>query len=299
MRNEGKKMLKFRAVELEDKELIEKHYKKENHFLCEYCFTDIFIWGKHYNTEIAEENGFLFLRSDGEEYDCYTVPDGEGDFEGAMDSLFEYAEAKGRPWIFISVYEEQKELLEKHYPCKFEFTENRDNGDYIYLAEKLAKLSGKKLHKKKNHVNRFYKEYEGRWSFELLCDENIREFFSYQLDWCENDSAFLGELCAASIALKNYKALGIVGGILRVDGKIVGVTLGSRSFDDTMIVHIEKADTAINGAYQVINQQFVLNCCEGIKYIDREEDLGIEGLRKAKESYYPEFITVNYIGKLK
>lgn len=292
-------MLEFKPIEIKDKELIEKHFKRENHFLCEYCFTDLFIWGKHYNTQYAEADGFLYIRSDNEKYDCYTVPDGEGDFKKAMEKLFEFTDEKGRQWIFVSIYQEQKEMLEKYYPGKFEFEENRDNADYVYLAEKLASLSGKKLHKKKNHVNRFYKEYEGRWIYEPLNDDNIREFFSYQLDWCENDSAFLGELCAASTALKNYKELGIVGGILRVDGKIVAVTLGSKSFDDTMIVHIEKADYNINGAYQVINQQFVLNHCQDVKYVDREEDLGIEGLRKAKESYYPEFTTLNYIGKLK
>lgn len=292
-------MLEFKSVELNDKEIIEKYYKKENHFLCEYCFTDIFIWGKHYNTQYAVCDGFLFLKSDGEGCCYYTVPEGDGDFEKAMDRILEYANEKGGSWLFVSIYPEQKEKLEKYYPDKFEFEENRDNADYVYLAEKLASLSGKKLHKKKNHVNRFYKEYDGRWSYEPLNDDNIKEFFSYQLDWCENDSAFLGELCAASIALKNYKVLGIVGGILRVDGKIVAVTLGSKSFDDTMIVHIEKADYNINGAYQVINQQFVLNHCKDVKYVDREEDLGIEGLRKAKESYYPEFVTLNYTGKLK
>lgn len=293
-------MLEFKPIELKDKDLIESHFKKENHFLCEYCFTDLFIWAKHYNTLYAEEDGFLYIKSDWEDdTDCYMVPDGEGNFEKAMDKLFEYVNEKGRKWLFASIYPEQKEKLEKHYPGKFEFEENRDNGDYVYLAEKLALLSGKKLHKKKNHVNRFMKEYEGRWSYEELSDENVREFFNYQVDWCDLDNQFLGELCAASTALKNYKELGIVGGILRVDGKIAAVTLGSKSFDDTMIVHIEKADYNISGAYQVINQQFVLHSCKDVKYVDREEDLGIEGLRKAKESYYPEFITLNYIGKLK
>lgn len=293
-------MLEFNPVELKDKELIESHFKKENHFLCEYSFTDIFIWSKHYNTAFAEAEGFLYVKSDGKgDTDYYMLPDGEGDFEKAMDRLLEYINASGRDWLFVSIYPEQKEKLEKYYPGKYEFEENRDNGDYVYLAEKLATLSGKKLHKKKNHVNKFMKEYEGRWSYEELNDENVREFFNYHVDWCDLDNQFLGELCAASIALKNYKELGIVGGILRVDGKIAAITLGSKSFDDTMIVHIEKADYNINGAYQMINQQFVIHSCKDVKYIDREEDMGIEGLRKAKESYYPEFVTLNYTGRLK
>lgn len=293
-------MLEFKPIELKDKAIIEKYYKKENHFLCEYCFTDLFIWGKHYNTQYAVYNDFLYLRSDGDKGTrCYTVPEGEGDFTQAVNNLLDYINETGEKWILVSIYKEQKEKLEQYFPDKFVFEENRDNADYVYLAEKLATLSGKKLHKKKNHINRFYREYEGRWSYEELNDENVSEFFNYQLDWCDRDNQFLGELCAVSIALKNYKELGIVGGILRVDGKIAAVTLGSKSFDDTMIVHIEKADYTINGAYQVINQQFVLNSCKDVKYVDREEDLGIEGLRKAKESYYPEFITLNYIGRLK
>lgn len=292
-------MLEFKPIEIKDKALIEKYFKRENHFLCEYCFTDIFIWSKHYNAQYAESDGFLFVKSEDTDYVYYTVPHGEGDFEKAVTTVIDYAQNTGRTWAFTSIYPELKEKLEEYFPDKFEFEENRDNADYVYLAEKLATLSGKKLHKKKNHVNRFYKEYEGRWSYEPINDDNIREFFSYHLNWCNEDNEFLGELCAASIALKNYKELGIVGGILRIDNKIVGVTLGSKSFDDTMIVHIEKADSSINGAYQVINQQFVLNHCQDVKYVDREEDLGIEGLRKAKESYYPELITLNYIGKLK
>lgn len=294
-------MLKFKPIELEDKAIIEKFYKKENHFLCDYCFTNLFIWQKHYNIHYAVKDNFLYVRSinEDENREEYAVPVGDGDFKAAVEEVISFAESTGREWCFGSIYEELKEKLENTFPGKFEFTEDRDNADYIYLAEKLAKLSGKKLHKKKNHVNHFYKEYEGRWSYEPLNDDNIKEFFTYQVDWCQNDDEFLSELCAASIALKNYKELEIVGGLLRVDGKIVAVTLGSKSFEDTMTVHIEKADHTINGAYQVINQQFVINSCGDVKYVDREEDLGIEGLRKSKESYYPEFTTLNYLARLK
>lgn len=248
----------------------------------------------------AESDGFLYIKSSSDdEYEYYTVPDGEGDFKRAVEKLLDYTKEKGEKWLFVSIYDKQKEKLEEYFPGRFEFEENRDNADYVYLAEKLATLSGKKLHKKKNHINKFMKEYDGRWSYEELNDDNIKEFFNYQVEWCNLDNQFLGELGAASTALKNYKALGIVGGILRIDGKIAAVTLGSKSFDDTMIVHIEKADHNINGAYQMINQQFVIHSCKDVKYVDREEDMGIEGLRKAKESYYPEFTTLNYTGKLK
>lgn len=292
-------MLEFRPIELGDKALVESYYSKENHFLCEYCFTDLFIWGKYYDTQICEHNGFLYTKMTEDNYDYFMAPEGEGDLKPAMEELFEYTEERGFSLVLISVYPKMKERLEEIYPDRFVFEENRDNMNYVYLAERLVNLSGKKLHKKKNHFNRFIKEFENRWSYEDLNDENVKEFFTYQVDWCNEDNEFLGELCAASIALKNYGALDIKGGILRIDGKIVAVTLGSQSFPDTFMIHIEKADASINGAYQAINKLFAEKNCRNVKYIDREEDLGIEGLRQAKESYYPEFLSMNYIARLK
>lgn len=292
-------MLEFRPIELEDKALVESYYSRENHFLCEYCFTDLFIWGKRYNTQICEHNGFLYAKMNEESYEFFMPPEGDGDIKQAVEELFEYTKERGIPLIFKAVYDQMKEKLEAAYPNKFIFEESRDNMDYIYQAEKLINLSGKKLHKKKNHYNRFMKDYEGRWSYEDLNDDNMREFFTYQLDWCDEDDEFLGEICAVSTALKNYKALDIKGGILRIDGKIVAITLGSRSFDDTFIIHIEKADASINGAYQVINKLFAERNCQNVKYIDREEDLGIAGLRQSKESYYPEFLSVYYVARIR
>lgn len=292
-------MLEFRPIEISDEELIKKYYYRENYFLCECCFVDMFIWRMTYDTQIAEYNGFLYAKmiSDGKYY--FFPPYGDGDFKEAMLVLKEYADSQNIPLLLTSVPPSVKDLIEETFPDKFEFEINEDNMDYVYLSEKLAYLKGKKLHKKKNHVNRFLKEYEGRWSYEDLTENNIREFFSYQVDWCEENNEFLGELCATSSALKNFKALNLIGGIIRVDGKIIAITLASKPFDDTAIVHIEKADVNINGAYQIINQQFVEHNFLDVKYIDREEDLGIEGLRKAKESYYPEFKAMNYTGKLK
>ena len=173
----------------------------------------------------------------------------------------------------------------------------RDNGDYVYDAKSLITLKGKKLHGT-NHINKFLKEYDGRWEYEELTENNIHDFFDYQIGWSENDNQFFGELCASSTALRNFKYLGIKGGLIRLDGKIIAITLGSQPFDDMYIIHIEKADYDIPGSYQMINQQFAMRNCQNVKYIDREEDLGIEGLRKSKLSYYPEFITKIYSGTL-
>lgn len=291
-------MLNFRSITIDDEKLINKYYNK-NYFLCEYSFTDLFIWQNAYNTQICEYNGFLYTKMTDDNVDYFFAPFGDGDFKAAMDVLFDYTRGKDIPLILISVPPEIKDLIEETFPDKFDFEENRNNMDYVYLSEKLAYLKGKKLHKKKNHINKFMKEYEGRWSYEDLTEDNIREFFSYQVNWCENNNDFLGELCATSAALKNFKRLKLKGGIIRLDGKIIAITLGSLAYEDMFIVNIEKADSSINGSYQMINQQFVLHNCLDVKYVDREEDLGIEGLRKAKMSYYPDILAMNYTGRLK
>ncbi len=291
-------MLQFKDVDIKDKETANKFLKRKNYFLCAYCFTDVFIWQNAYKTQIAFDDDFMYMKSGSGKNIYFTAPMGEGDYASAVDKMAEIAHAEGVPLKIYAVPAEIKEKIEAAYPGRFSYKEGRDGADYIYSAESLMYLKGKKLHGKRNHINKFLSEYEGRWSYEDLTEDNIREFFSYQLKWCENNpDNFLGETCAVSVALKNFKELEIKGGLLRLDGAIIAVTLGSESFPDTFIVHIEKADATIQGAYQMINQQFAQHNFEKYRYIDREEDLGIEGLRKAKLSYYPESITENYIAE--
>ena len=287
--NKREYMLEFKSIELSDKPIIEKFYKKKNYFLCGYCFTDIFIWAHAYDTKFAVEDGFIFMSYTDEGEVTFSAPIGEGDYKKALEKLKEYADSISAPLRIDMVPPDHIQLIEDAMPGYFDFVQSLDYADYIYSAEKLMYLKGKKLHGKRNHINKFMQTYSN-WSYEPLTDENTKEFFEYQLDWCKDDpDEFLGETCAVSIALKNREALGIVGGLLRLDGKLIAVTLGSESFPDTFIVQIEKADHTIQGAYQMINQQFALHNFEKYTYIDREEDMGIEGLRKAKQSYYPEF----------
>jgi hypothetical protein len=288
-------MLQFRKVELSDKEKANRFLKMKNYFLCAYCFTDIYIWSTAYGTSLAFDDDFMYVKTLGAEGSFFTAPLGNGDYAKAIENLAEVAHEEGNPLRIYCVPPEIKEKLEELFPGRFTFSEGRDQADYIYSAESLMYLKGKKLHGKRNHINKFLSEYEGRWSYEELTSDKIHEFFNFQLDWCsDNPTEFLGETCAVSTALKNMDELGIKGGLLRLDGKLIGVTLGSESFDDTFIVHIEKADADVPGAYQMINQQFAQHNYEKYRYIDREEDLGLEGLRKAKLSYYPESITENY-----
>jgi len=232
--------------------------------------------------------------------EMYLAPIGTGDLKKATETILEDAKQRNIPFIMISIPEEIKNNLELIMPNKFHFEENRDNADYIYSAEDLISLKGKKFHSKRNFINRFKQTYENRWSFEDITEENIQEVFNYQLKWYEenrktgDNNSLFSETSAIAQALKNFKALELKGGILRLDKNIIAFTLASQSAPDMFTIQIEKAEHSINGAYQMINNEFAKRNFIGIKYVDREEDLGLEGLRKAKLSYNPIFMGTNY-----
>ncbi len=296
----------FKNITIDDKEIIEKYTKQNNYFLCDYCFTDIFMWRYRYSTKYCIKDGFLFLRVKSHESknEMYLTPIGTGDLKKAVLSVIEYSRKKGNPFIMLSVPEKIKDKLDTIMPDTFNFEENPDNADYIYLAEDLINLKGKKFHSKRNFINRFKETYENRWEFEDITEENAEEVFRYQLKWYEEnrsntDDSLFSETSAIALALKNFKKLGLKGGLLRLDGKIISFTLASKSYDNMYTIHIEKAEHLINGAYQMINNEFAKRYFQDVEYVDREEDLGIEGLKKAKQSYRPVLMGVNYTASLK
>ncbi len=307
MRIERKIILLFKNITIDDKEIIEKYTKQNNYFLCEHCFTDIFIWRYNYSTKYCIQDDFLFIKMKTHEdkKEMYLAPIGSGDLKKAIELIIEDSKQRNIPFIMISISEEIKIKIEEIMPEVFDFEENRDNADYIYLAEDLINLKGKKFHSKRNFINRFKQTYENRWIFEDITEDNAHEVFNYQLKWYEenrgigDNNSLFSETSAIAQALKNFKALELKGGLLRLDGNIIAFTLASRSAYDMFTVQIEKAEHSINGAYQIINNEFAKKNFEGVKYVDREEDLGIEGLRKAKLSYNPVLMGVNYNAVLK
>ncbi len=300
-------MLPFREITLEDKQAVEACGSHYNYHLCERCFVDLFMWRSHYGTRICFYDGFLLVKMqplDGG-HECYLAPIGEGDLGAALDALEDDAKEHGNPLVIVSVAEPMIERIEAVRPGRFSFSHNSEDGDdYIYLADKLRTLSGKKLQSKRNLVNRFTAAYEGRWSYEDITTETTRDAFAFHLKWCEQNGCahnrdFEGETCAIVQALDNFEALDLRGGLLRLDGGVIAFTLGCKATPDMYVVQIEKADHTIQGAYQMINQQFVLRNCGAVQYVNREEDLGLEGLRKAKRSYYPVMRGVKYTACLR
>lgn len=286
--------IQFKRTELEDKDLIRTYFQKYPSRSCERTFVNAFLWSRHYSVQFAVIEDALVFRSM-EEGEAYTYPAGEPDaVKRALDSLQEDVQTRGIPFVLYHVTPEQFEQIDQWYPGRFEITYDRDIADYIYESEKLATLSGKKLHAKRNHINKFKAEHED-WKYETMTEETLEECFQMALKWrnqngCEEDSEKNAEMCVTLNALRLFKELELVGGILRVDGEIVAFTLGEPICEDTFVVHIEKAFAEIQGAYPMINQQFVANECLQYRYINREEDTGAEGLRKAKRSYCPVFL---------
>jgi len=288
--------INFRRPMLEDQELISRYFHKYPSRSCDRTFANVFLWAKHYNVEFAEYKNVLLFRDNSAGYG-YAFPAGEDeDVKAVIPELIEWSKEDGQPFCLYGITHENFEKLESWFPGMFAVDYHRDEADYVYEAEKLATLSGKKLHSKRNHINKFKLVHEGSWCYETLSRDNLEECFQMALKWrnlngCEEDEEKNAEMCVTLNSLRLFEELHLVGGFIRVDGEIVAFTLGEAVNEDTFVVHIEKAYADVEGAYTVINQQFVEHEILGhYEYVNREDDVGIEGLRKAKLSYKPVFM---------
>ena len=293
-------MLQMKEVQICDKARVDALLEGCPHNTLEYNFTSTFIWRNIYNFRIVENPNWFILFSDSKR-PSFLYPYGKGDIKPVLDELIAYCKEKGITPSFHSVSPIAREELETLYPGQFAFTLIRDAGDYIYERESLATLRGKKLSAKRNHINRFLESYPN-WKYERITKENIEEVYQMNLKWCatvdcKNDPGLQEEACAVKQAFRYFFDLKLDGGLLRAEDDIVAFSMGDRLNDTTYLVHIEKAFADINGAYPMINKQFVLKNTEGYQYVDREDDAGDEGLRKAKLSYRPAIISEKYFAQ--
>lgn len=285
-------MINFKNVELNDKQWMEPLIAKADMRACHQNFTNILAWSEIYNYRVAQVHDFLVVKGRLDEQHYYFYPAGQGDIKVVLEEMKQDALDCGHDLVLFGVSPENIEEMNRVFPEQFEFQEMRDSFDYVYLLEKLVSLSGNKLHSKRNHINRF--KQNNSWSFELITPENIAECWEMNLAWCEqheaNKEEIAKESCAVRRCFENFGPLGLEGGLIRVDEKVIAYTMGERLNSDTYVIHIEKAFGEIQGAYQIINREFAefvqMNYSQ-LLYMNREEDMGLEGLRKAKSSYYP------------
>ena len=289
-------MLNFRKATIEDKDEIDRLLFAGECPSLEYNFTTIFLWQDIYNTEFAIEDKVLFLRF-GDNKKTYLFPCGFGDVDKAVDKIVDI----GGEFSSLSLL--QTEYLEKKFPGMFTFLEYRDMEDYVYSAKSLRTLAGKKLSSKRNHINRFVAE-NPDWSYEEISKENIDEVRRMHTQWVinadiEGRDGLAEETVVVRKAFDNFDKLRLTGGLIRANGKVIAFSIGDKLNKNTFLVHIEKAMGNIQGAYQIINREFVINNCDGFEFVNREEDTGDEGLRKAKLSYRPVRLIEKYGAKRK
>lgn len=290
-------VLKFHEITLADKAWMDKKFAEDNRNACEYTFVNNFIWRKAYRVEVAEICQCLVIRFHKQEQDCYSYPVGNGDKKAAIQTLLFACKEKGAPLVMSPLSVDDKRQLQAWFPGRFLLEAERDSFDYIYAREKLATLAGKKMHGKRNHIARF--KDGGDWSYEPMTDANLEECRTMTYSWMKMRAEKWNEEMEEEVvvlheAFDHRKELGLIGGVLRREGEIVAFSMGEPLNQDTFVVHFEKAYPDMQGAYPMINQQFVQNACTGYTYINREEDTGDEGLRKAKLSYYPEILLEKY-----
>jgi hypothetical protein len=223
-------------------------------------------------------------------------PVGLGDKKAALDFLSKYLQDIAEQAVTGRV---PKDFVERFVdPKQYSVHEDPNNSDYVYLAEDLINLPGNKYHAKKNHINRFMKEYE--FEYRELYIDLVHCCLNLQESWCEvkdcgENPALMAEDMAVYEALKNYEELDYKGGVILIDSRVEAFSLGEMLNPETAVIHVEKANPEIPGLYTVINQLFCKEAWSQVKYINREQDLGLNGLKKAKESYHPHHMVEKFI----
>ncbi|MCI6811255.1 MAG: phosphatidylglycerol lysyltransferase domain-containing protein [Lachnospiraceae bacterium] len=290
--------LAWKTIGMEDKPILEKYYAYEQSKCCEFSFCNNYLWAPFYEMRYAIIEDMLVFLAQGRQ-PSVGVPlakdeASERNLGKVVSILEEYFVSVQAPFQMHLVTEEKFAQLEAQFPGKYVIEYNRDQADYIYEVERMISLSGKKLHGKRNHINKF-KENNPNWRYEPLSQENVSACVKMAEEWreknlCDEKGEKHTEFCVTLRALDEYEQLGLKGGVLRIEDRVVAFTLGEELNRETFVVHIEKAMADIQGAYPMINQQFLVHEASQYKYVNREEDMGEEGLRKAKLSYYPVFL---------
>ncbi|MCL2069241.1 MAG: phosphatidylglycerol lysyltransferase domain-containing protein [Oscillospiraceae bacterium] len=294
-------MLDFKELTFADKAWMQPLLDMSSYRSEEYNFSFCYLWRKVFCYSAARMNDYLLIKSSRcDRPPSYLYPPGSGDITPVIEALRKDAAAFCTPLMFHCVLADQKALLESLYPGKFEFLELPEYYDYVYDAQSLITLAGKKLHSKRNHINRFISENPG-WGYEEITGENLPEVIEMSNRWLserEDESASLmQEARSVSSAIHDFFDLRLDGGLIRAGGRVVAFSMGDRLTHDTYLVHIEKALGNVNGAYAVINREFAAHFCNDYLYINREDASGQPGLIKAKQSYRPAFLVEKYAAK--
>jgi hypothetical protein len=299
-------MIDFHAPSTEDLVQANACLNEAGRRACEYSFTNLMCWGISYHQQIALHDGFLLARFQLSNGPAYLYPAGTGDEKAVIEKLMADSHAHGIKLRLAAATPEDIARVNEWFPGRFRSFSDPANSDYCYDVEKMCTLAGKKLHGKRNHIHRFDERFPD-WMFEPIGRDNLQECLELENRWAadrhgdEPGADILHEETVAVIeALYQMEALGLEGGLIRAEGSVIAFSLASRTTEDCFDVHFEKACGDIQGAYPVINREMArmlrANHPE-VRWLNREDDLGLEGLRKAKLSYYPDILLEKFIAR--
>jgi len=286
----------FKDFSLEEKPLLEEAFLKFPPVISEFTFTNLFIWRQAYQLRISHLRNSIFLLSDRGDRSFFFPPIGEGDREESCRILLHYLQERGiSPKIARTPESMVAQIDWKENGMRVDL--DRDQSDYIYLVEDLVKLEGRKYHRKRNHIKQFKEKYS--YQYLSLTPEWISECLRMETEWCdlrhcEVVPGLANESVAIKEALTYFEQLNMKAGAILIDGKLEAFTLGEPLNPETVVIHIEKANPAFEGLYPTINQAFLENQWSEYPFVNREQDLGEEGLRRAKESYFPHHMIHKY-----
>jgi len=285
----------IRPIELQDKELLSGFFKEYPPLISEFTFSNLFAWRHAYNFNISKADDHLLVISLKD--DAFHALDPLGPLDTKKNTIRKcFSVVRGSKRLeFIRLPEKTAELFKKTDGLRL--SEDRDNFDYVYLRQDLSGLKGKDFDGKRNFIKRFKDNHT--FMYKKLLEDDVKECVVFQDEWClakdcQHTQGLSKEKQAMREMLNNFEYLGMQGGMIEIGGKVEALALGEELNPATFVVHIEKANGSFIGIYQAINQIFCDKEAAGYKYVNREQDLGVPGLRQAKESYHPRHMVKKY-----
>lgn len=286
-------MLNFEPIRKEKISEYNACYADAEGIGCECSFVNGYLWTVAYRLRVAFFDGTLikaYFRDDNRVWG-YCLPHGRN-VAGAVEAVFADAAERGQTVRFAYMNRRERDYLEELFPNRFSFRLEQENRDYIYSTRDLALLPGKKYHSKRNHISKFYRTYGGSVRFSAIDQSNISDALLAARLWCEENGIVPekhAEYAVIKKACEDFDYLGMRGAVLYAGGRPVAMTMGSEISGRCFDVMFEKGLRSFDGVYAVINNEFAKTLTD-YRYINREEDLGLEGLRRSKLSYHPEII---------
>ena len=285
----------FHDITLDVKPLIDSYTKPWMLECSDLSFTNLFIWGMDGKMQYAEKDNVLFIKLHFSSVPMYLwapIPKYgvEVDYKKAILDGIAYMKNAGVEPTYRSVWTPFRDKILEACPELYSMPTDIA-WDYVYSRESLSTLKGKKLHGKRNHINKFLSKYPD-YEYKRLTPEMVDDCVALYDKWImekdeETAKTLQTEKRSVLRALNNMEELNLIGGTIYIDNKLCAFTVGERLHPHMQLIHIEKGDTDFDGIFPMINQQYVLHECSDVELINREEDMGVEGMRKAKRSYQP------------